>query len=442
MSMAPPIELIIIFALILFNGVLSMSEIAIVSSRKARLHQLADQGDKNAKAALDISNSPNEFLSTVQIGITLVGIFTGAYGEANIADDLTFYLKQVPMLAPHAAQLALFLVVAIITYFSLILGELVPKRLGLHFPEKIARFVALPMQVLSNLSRPLVIVLSSSTNFVLRVFGIKESSEPPVTEAEIQVLVEQATEAGVFEESEQEMLASVLRLGDRSVKSIMIPRADVDWVDINISPEELVKVLEESSHSRLVVTEESPDHVLGIVELKGIMRNKISGKPVDLRAITTQPAYVPESFTVLDLLETFRGTKQHVAIVMDEYGGMEGLVTREDVFEAIVGELPAVGELPKWEARQREDGSWLLDGQIPLDDFKKIFDVDKLPGEEEAGYHTLAGFVLFHLERIPAAGEYFVWEDLRFEVVDMDHHRIDKLLVSRIAPDSDTKSGD
>jgi len=272
-----------------------MSEIAVISARKVRLHQLADAGDKNAQAALDIANSPNEFLSTVQIGITLVGIFAGAYGGATIAEELAEYLKHVPALAPYAGAVALGSVVAVTTYFSLIIGELVPKRLALHAPEKIARAVAIPMQFLSAVAKPLVLLLSTSTNCVMRIFGSKESREPPVTEAEIQVLVEQATEAGVFEEAEQEMVASVLRLGDRKVNSIMTPRTDVVWIAVSTNKEELVDLLNNSPHARFVVAEETLDHVLGVVESKAIIRRHMRNELIDLSELIAQPAYVEYS---------------------------------------------------------------------------------------------------------------------------------------------------
>jgi putative hemolysin len=424
-------EVVIIFMLILVNGILAMSEMALVSAQKTRLRQLASKGVKDAHAALAIANSPDDFLSTVQCGITLVAIFAGVFGGATIAEELAEYIKSIATLALYADAIALGLVIAVITYFSLIIGELVPKRLALHAPEKIACLVAVPMQFLSRVGKPVIALLSGSTNFVLRIIGVKERADLSVTEADIQVLLEQATHAGVFEEAEQEMLSSVMRLGDRKVNSIMTHRNDVVWVDVNMSKEGLIELLDASQHTRFLIAEESLDHVLGIVESRTIMRRCIHEQPIELRELIVQPAYIPESFTVLDLLERLRDTKQHLAVVMDEYGGTQGLVTREDILEAIVGELPAHGKLPKWEARQREDGSWLLDGQIPLDEFKSIFHMDKLSSDEPAEYHTLAGFILFQLGRIPEAGERFESQGLRFEVVDMDRHRIDKVIVNR-----------
>lgn len=428
------IEILVIVVLILFNGILAMSEIAIVSARKAWLQNLANEGDKKAHTALNIANSPNEFLSTVQIGITLVGIIAGAFGGATLADRLSEYMLRVPYLAPHADILSLALVVAPIAFLSLIVGELVPKRLALHAPEKIACWVALPMELFANLARPIVALLSSSTNMVLRLLGIRETRETPVTEAEIQVLVEKATEAGVFEEAEQEMLASVLSLGDRKVHAIMTPRREVVWIDKKADSEAVLQLIEKSPHARFVVAEESLDRILGIVESRSILQRQARGQDLNLEELMYQPSYVPESFTVLDLLELFRDSKQQLAVVMDEYGGLQGLVSREDILETIVGELPSQGENPKWEAFQREDGSWLLDGKMPTDDFKRLFSISKISAEEdEGGFHTLAGFILHHLEHIPTTGEHFFWEHLRFEIVDMDRHRIDKVMVSAAA---------
>lgn len=425
-------EVVIIILLIVANGVLSMSEIALVTARKARLHQWADEGDRGARLALDIANSPNDFLSTVQVGITLVGIITGAFGGATIARELADHLKHIPAVAAYADALAFAVVVALITYFSLIVGELVPKRIGLHSAERISRTMAAPMQLVSWFAKPIVILLSGSTNLALHVLGIGQQSALPVTEAEIQVLVEQATEAGVFEQAEQEMLASVLKLGDRKVGSIMTPRTDVVWIDVNTSVQELHELVKTSLHDRFPVADQSLDHILGVVDSKAIMRRLIEGKPVEFGALMYQPVYVPENTTALELLEHFRGISQHVAIVMDEYGGVQGLVSGDDLFEAIVGDLPARDGVPKWEAHQRDDKSWLLDGSMPLGQFRELFDMAPFPSDDHADYHTLAGFILFHLQKIPDPGQYFEWQGLRFEVILMDRHRIDKVLVQRV----------
>jgi putative hemolysin len=423
-------QVLIIFVLLLCNGCLAMAEMSIVSSRKARLHKWADDGDRGAKLALDIADSPNEFLSTIQIGITLVGIFTGAFGGATIADRLALHFNQIPALEPYADAIAFSIVVVSITYLSLIIGELVPKRLALHSPEKIARVVAGPMRILSQIAKPLVSLLSASTALVVRLIGVHEQSEPHMTEAEIQVLVEQATDEGVFEEAEQEMIASVLELGDKKVTSLMTPRTHIAWIDVSADEEQVLKVVQTSTHTRFPVAEGSLDRLIGVVETKDIMRRKLLNEPLDLRSIVFQPIFVPETRTALQLLERFRSTQQRVAVVLDEYGGLHGLVTTDDIFQAIVGDLPTQGE-PKWQAHKRADGSWLLDGQMPIADFEEMFDLEDLPGED-AEYHTLAGFVLSQLKHVPEPGESFEWNELRFEVMDMDRHRIDKVVVSRV----------
>lgn len=437
--MSTSFEILIVAILILANGVFAMSELAMISARKARLQPLADAGDKKAIVALEIANHPNDFLSMIQIGITLVGTFAGAYGGTTIADELAEYLKQVPMFAKHADGIALSFVVAIISFLSLILGELVPKRLALIAPEKIAQYVAVPAKALAKLSKPVVFLLSGSTNLVLKVFGVKESTEPAVTEAEIQVMVDQATEAGVLEESEQEMVESVLSLGDRKASTIMIPRTDVAWLDVNASQETIMELIERRPHGRYIVAEGSLDSIVGGVEAKLIIQRIMSHKEINLKDLVTQPAYIPESFHILDLLKVFRDEKQRLAFVMDEYGVFQGMLTHVDIFKAIVGDMPGIKERRKYDpVVNREDGSWLLDGAMPMDEFKRHFEVENMPGDSTSSYNTIAGFVLFFLERLPEAGEKFTWHDLSFEVVDMDRHRIDKIVITRVPIEPDT----
>lgn len=423
------IEALIIFLLILVNGVLAMSEIAIVSSRKTKLQQWADNGDAGAKAALKIAGAPNDFLSTIQIGITLIGICAGAYGGANIADDLAVGLKLIPALAPHAQGLSITFVVVLITYFSLIVGELVPKRLALQAPELVAKFVAKPMVILSGIARPLVHLLSGSTNLILKAAGIKEYSETPVSQAEIHVMIEQAAEAGIVQEAEQEMVAEVLKLGDRKVTSLMTPRIEVYWLNGNDNLEHVISLISESSHSRFLVCDETVDEVLGVVEGKTVMLAALESKEKAIRDLVIQPLYVPENTTALQLLERFRDAKQQIAIVLDEYGGMQGLVTSDDIFQAIVGDLPHVGEAPKWSKLALEDGAWLIDGHAPIEEFFAEFSLMR-DLDDGGTYQTLAGFILCQLEKIPAIGEQFNWHHLTFEIVDLDRQRIDKVKVS------------
>ncbi len=424
------IEVIFIILLLTANGVFAMSEIAVISARKARLQRMAAGGDRRARAALELARAPDRFLSTVQIGITLVGILAGAFGGATIAEQLGVVLNRVPALDPYGEAVGLAAVVLIITYLSLVVGELVPKRVGMNNPEGIAKLVARPMTALSRLASPVVHLLSFSTSAVLRLLRTRPPEGPPVTEDEVRVMIEQATQAGVFEQAEQEMVESIFRLGDRRVTALMTPRLDIAWLDINSPPEEVARQIFASHYSRLPVCDRHPDNVLGIVKAKDLLSVVLSGKPLDLRASLRQPLFVPESMTALRLLELFRESRTHVALVVSEHGSVEGLVTLTDVLEAIVGDLVPPGGQAEPMAVERDDGSWLLDGGITIDDFKEVFPVGRMPGEEEGAYETLAGFVIMHLGRIPAAADRFEWGGLTFEVVDMDGRRVDKVLVT------------
>ncbi len=435
------IDIAVILLLLLCNGFLAMTEMAIVSARKARLLQWAEAGDKSARIALEIANSPTHFLAAIQIGITLIALLTGVFGGATIADDIAERVRNsVPHLAPHSDAIGIGIVVTLLTFISVVLGELVPKRIALSAPELIAKYVALPIRVFVKIARPAVWILSSSTETVLRVLGINPSADMTVTEAEIHVMVEQATEAGVFEEVEQEMVASVLRLDVKRVGSIMTPRREIEWIDTNDTEDVWYQEALNVPHSRLPVGEGSLDRVLGIVQTRLLIKQKVVDGKIDLKALMYEPMYVPESMNALDLIQRFRENSQQQALVMDEYGGVHGIVTREDVFEAIVGELPMPGDIPRWSITRREDGSWMADGQSPIDEFKEALVIDDLPGEEKEDYRTLAGFILFHLERVPAEGEKFEWGDFEFEIVDMDRHRIDKVLIRRKEPGVDKGS--
>jgi putative hemolysin len=430
-------EVVIIFLLIIANGILAMSEIAVVSARRARLQQWANAGDTKARAALELANAPNQFLSTIQVGITLVGILAGAFGGATIAKKLAADLQEIPFLAPYSHAVGLGIVVLGITYASLIIGELVPKRLALNSPERIAAAVAMPMRALSRLASPAVYLLSLSTDAVLRALGVRPSEEPPVTEEEIRLLLEQGAQAGTFEVVEQAMVERVFRLGDRRVAGVMTPRTEIVWLDCDASPEEIRRTVTESVHSRFLVAQGTLDNVLGVVHAKDLLARTFVGQPIDLTALVQQPLYVPESMRALTVLELFKQSGTHIALVVDEYGGIQGLVTPSDILEAIVGDIPSAGELREPHAIQREDGSWLLDGMLSIDEFKELFHLSTLPGEEQGVYQTLAGFVIMHLGRIPAAADHFEWEGLRFEVVDMDGNRVDKVLVMPVPPPAD-----
>jgi putative hemolysin len=425
-------EIVLIFLLILANGVFSMSEMAVVTARKSRLQDWAAKGNAKAKVALELANNPNRFLSAVQIGITLIGILAGAYGGRTIADRLASYLSFIPSIEPYSQAVALGIVVIGITYFSLVIGELFPKRLALHHPEAIATFVAIPLRAFSTVSSPFVHVLSLSTDILFRLLGRRPAQEPPVTEEEIKTLVQKGTEAGVFQESEQDMVEAVFRLGDRTARSLMTPRTQIVWLDLNDRIEENRKKIAESGHSRFPVCAGSLDHVKGVVQAKDLLAGHLTGKPFNLEASLQEPPFVPRSLPALQVLESFKQSGKHIALVVDEYGGIEGLLTHHDILEAIAGEIPFSEMQMERKAVQRPDGSWLLDGMLAVEDFKEIFRVETLPGEKKDAYQTLGGFLFTQMARVPNVADSFEWNNLRFEIVDMDGKRIDKVLVTRI----------
>ncbi|WP_204151663.1 hemolysin family protein [Leptolyngbya sp. CCY15150] len=426
------LELLIILVLVLANGLFAMSEIAVVSSRKARLQEMSDKGDLKARAALELANSPNRFLSTVQVGITLIGILAGAFGGATLSQSLAVYLKRVPiaMIVESSDAIALVVVVLSITYLSLILGELVPKRLALNHPEKIAASVAVPMRFLSVMTAPVVHLLTTSTEWVLKVLGIEANpNEPLVTEDEIKVLIRQGTEAGMFEMAEQDMLERVFRLSDQTVSALMTPRPDILWLDLNDTIDMNRQKLIRSNHTRFPVCQNSLDNMLGVVSVTDVLARSLTEQAIDFTALLQQPLFIPENTRALKVLEFFKQSGTHIALVVDEYGVIQGLVTLNDVMEVIIGDIPFSDQPQEQPAIQREDGSWLVDGMLPIDRFKTLFKVRDLPGEQWGNYQTLGGFVITYLGRIPAAADHFYWNGFRFEVMDMDGNRVDKMLV-------------
>ncbi|MEQ6291808.1 hemolysin family protein [Vogesella sp. GCM10023246] len=425
-------DVLILVVLFLLNGIFAMTEIAIVSSRKVRLQQWADEGNRGAAAALRLAEEPTRFLSTIQIGITLIGILSGAFGEAAIADRLQAYLLTVPLLAELARPIALGVTVIGITYFSLIIGELVPKRVGMQNPELLASILARPMLQLARFTSPLVRLLSLSTEAVLRLLGVKKNTDPSITEEEIKVLMEQGAEEGIFERAEQELVENIFSLDEKKVVAIMTPRKDIVVLDVEDPIEENLRIVRGSVFTRYPVVRGGFENVLGFVQAKDLLHRLLEDKSVTLEGLTHPPLYVPEAISPMQLLEQFKRTRNHTALVVDEYGEIEGLVSINDVLEAIVGDLPTDISDSDQEIVQRDDGSWLVDGMMALDDFKEHFDLDSIEGEESGDFQTLGGFVMFMLGKVPAAADKVEWHGFVFEVVDMDRTRVDKVLV--IAP--------
>ncbi len=428
------LEILIIFLLLVANGIFAMAEIAIVSARKVRLQRLANEGNLRARAALELANNPSLFFSTVQVGITLVGVLAGAFGGVTLGRKLGGYLDTFALLASYGETVGIAVVVLLVTYFSLIIGELVPKRLAHSHAEQIALLVAAPMSALSKIASPVVGLLMVSTEAVVRSLNIKSSAEPSITEEEIKVLIEQGTQIGIFEEVEQDMIEEVLNLDDRRVNLVMTPRPQIIWLDINASSDEIRHKITQSHHSRFPVADDGLDNLLGIMYVKDLLAQSMASQPFDLQALLRPALFVPETISVLKVLELFKQERSHLALVTDEYGGIEGLVTSDDILDSIVGDIPTVGSQAEPLVVQREDGSWLLDGLLRIDDLKEIFDLHQLPGEEQNSYQTLAGFVISQVGHIPTVGQHFEWSQLRFEVVDMDGRRVDKVLVMPAQP--------
>lgn len=426
------LEIVIILCLLLANGVFAMAEISVVSSRKGRLKKLANEGSRSAVKALALAEHPNRFLSTVQIGITLVGILAGAFGGATISEKVAVAVARVPALEPYSKAIGIAIVVGAITYASLIIGELVPKRIGLNNPETKAMLVAGPMNALSRFASPFVWLLTNSTELVLKLFGLGKEKEAPPSEEEVAHLIEQGAAAGVFHKSERAMVEGVLRLDETPVTEIMTRRSKIVFLNVVDSDEVNWRKIVASGHSQFPVYEGMRDHVLGMVSVKALWANAAAGVQSRLRDHFIKPLFVPRSVTVLQLLEKFKKTGKHIALVTDEFGSIQGVVSLIDVMEAIVGDLPEPHDRRAPGAVQRQDGTWLVDGAMDINDFKRRLALEALPGEEDGDFETLGGFVLDQFGHIPAAGESFEWSGWRFEVIDMDRHRVDKVLLAKL----------
>jgi putative hemolysin len=420
-------DLLIVFLLVVVNGLLAASELAVVSSRKARLQPRAEAGDPGARAALALAEDPNRFLSTVQIGITLVSILAGAFGGAALTQPVADLLRQAPVVAPYATGIAAVVVVGFITYLSLLIGELVPKRLALQNPEGIASKVARPMTVIATITAPLVALLAVSSDLVLRLLGARKSDEPPVTEEEVELLLQEGTRHGVFAEAERVVVQGVFDLGDRNAGELMIPRRRMVALDLAQPDAENRRRIVEAPHTTFPVIDGSPDKVAGVVSVKDLWGRDRDGA-LDLGGALKPPLFVPESAPVLRVLEQFRRTGLHFALVVDEYGGVEGLLTMQDVLDAIAGDLDAPDGADADRAVRRPDGSWLLDGALPAHEVRDLLDIAELPGEEEGEFETLGGFLMAELGRVPSVGEVAAAAGWRFEVADMDGNRVDRVL--------------
>jgi putative hemolysin len=427
-------EVLVILLLIVANGIFAMSEIAVVTARRVRLQQRADAGDKGARAALRIASHPTEFLSTVQVGITLVGIFAGAFGGATLTGDLQAWLQRFPLVAPYSEAVALSIVVGVITYLSLVIGELVPKAIALHNPERIASLVAGPVAAVARVGTPLVKVLSWSTNLFLWAFRIRPSEDRGVTEEEIRALIKQAAVSGDVAPQEQKIVEQVFRLGDRRVSAIMTPRHDIEWLDVNEGVEGVRRHLADVKHPKILCCDGNLDTVLGVARTEQLLALVLSSQPFDVRTVLQPPLYVPATLSVFKLIDRFRNSPVHFALVLDEFGAIEGLVTPTDILESLVGEIPSEPHAEAGPITERGEGSWLIDGAIPFEDLAAAIAVPALPEQEQGAFQTLAGFVMTRLSRVPREGDRFTWGDLRFEVVDMDGRRVDKVLVERTSP--------
>jgi putative hemolysin len=436
------VPIVVITLLVIVNGIFVMAEMAVVSSRKPRLQQLANEGSHGAQIALDLASHPDRFLATTQIGITLIAILSGAVGERTLTAQLAARLEAVPRLAGYSETIAFVIVVVGITYVSLVIGELVPKRLALYNPERIASATASLMNFLSRLGGSAVALISGSTRVVMAALRLRPPEGPPVTEEEIKVMMEQGTEAGVFEEAEHDIVKSIFKLGDRAVSALMKPRRDVVWLDIDDPFSENQKKLASSLYSRFPVAHGSLDNVLGVVQTKDLLTRCLAGSKVDLKENLRPPLFVPEALPALRLLEMFKKSRTHIALVVDEYGGVEGLVTLNDILEDLVGDVASVDMPEERQVYQRPDGSFLIDGKLQIDDLKEALKISELPDEESGSYQTLGGLVMLQVGRVPVTGDTFEAQGYRFEVVDMDGKRVDKVLVTKMPEPVEEKASE
>jgi putative hemolysin len=430
-------DVVIILALILLNGVFSMSELAVVSAKRLRLEKMADEGRRGAGSALDLQHDPSRFLSTVQVGITLIGIFNGAFGEASLTARLTPALAHIGVPEGYARPIALAIVVAAITFVSIVLGELVPKRIAILYPETMAATIARPLQFMARLAHPFVRLLALTTDGIMRVLGMHRHKDETPTEEDVTGMIKESADAGVFEKAEYDIAARALRLDDWHLRALMTPRVDLEFLDLDQSLERNLARIAESPYSRFPVYRGDRSQVVGIVRARNLFGQAIRTQSlagIDIGAAVEPILYVPESSSAIDLLEQLKQHRAELAMVVDEYGDIQGMITLTDVMSALVGEVTPSSDHGQPDAVKREDGSWFVDGGMVLDRFRYLTGADiDFPDEDGGAYHTLAGFMLYQLAVIPRAGDRLDWEGWRFEVVDMDGNRIDRLLAAPLA---------
>ncbi len=431
------VNIILIFVLFFFNAIFAMYEIAMVASRKTRLQQRVEAGSVGAKRTLTLLADPNQqYLSTVQIMITLIDTLAGGIGGATLAKPLAQQLERISFLAPQAELIALILVVTVITYFSIVMGELIPKRLAVSKPEAVVVRLSPVVFVMTKIFRPLTKLLSISTNVGLKILHINTDKGPSITEEEIKGFIDEGREIGVIEDAERDMFSGIFRLGDRRVEALMTPRMEMAWIDVNAPKEEIWQQIKDGSHSRVPVAEGNMDNVLGYIQARDLLGHNLNDPEFNLRDYILEPIYVPENMPALKALENIQTSGVHLAMVVDEFGGITGMVTDYDILEAIVGEIPEDGADRDYMVVQREDGSWLFDGLVVVDELKELLNIHEMVDEDRAGYQTLSGFVMSQLGRIPKTGAKFTYDNYEFEVVDMDGRRVDRVLVTPIAEEA------
>ena len=426
-------QIFLLLTLIIINGLFSMTEMAVVATRRARLQTCLENGDRRAQTVLDLLDNPNDFFSTIQIAISLIGVITGAIGAQTFSHYLADTLAKVSFLKGIAQPLSVLLISVIITYISLVIGELIPKRIATNNPEKISMAMCGPVKVLASIFRPIVRILSFSTEAGLKLMGIKENEENTVSEDEIKVMIEQGKQDGVFEENEQDIVESVFRMSDRTVDALMTPRTELPWIDLEEPLEESLKEIAESTYHYFPLVRGNPDDVIGVISSKALLDAYIRGETLDLEKIAEPPLFVPESKPALSLLDDLKASESNFAVVLDEYGGFSGMITPYDLLNELVGDVTNIGDEPNDEddILVRDDGSWSFDGMVDIEEFKETIGVRELPDEDRVGYQTLAGFILSYRGAIPSIGDNFDWNGFHFEIADMDGLRIDRVIVKK-----------